>query len=343
MRRILIAAGVVTLAIAPSAAYSAATPHFHVERRIALPGDGGWDYIALDATWRRLFVTHGTHVHVVDLDSDSVVGDIPNTPGVHGVAFAPEVNRGFTSNGRDSSVTVFDLKSLAVISRIKLDARFPDAIMYEPVSGRVFTFNAGSANTTAINAQTGAVEGTLALGGAPEAGVADGTGRVYVNLEDSSAVVTFDARTLNALYRWSLAPGEEPTGLALDRVHHRLFAGCANKKLIVLDASSGKRVAVLPIGASVDGVAFDSERQLVLSSNGDGTLTVIHENTPDKYTVVENVVTERGGRTLALDASSGTVYIPTAKFGPPPAPTADRPHPRPSIVPGTFHVMVIKQ
>jgi DNA-binding beta-propeller fold protein YncE len=343
MRRILIAAGVFTLAILPLVAYSAATPHFHVERRIALPGDGGWDYIAVDATWQRLFVTHGTHVLVVDLASDSIVGDIPNTPGVHGVAFAPEAGRGFTSNGRDSSVTVFDLKSLAVISRTKLDARFPDAITYEPVSGRVFTFNAGSANTTAINAQTGAVEGTLALGGAPEAGVADGTGRVYVNLEDSSAVVTFDARTLNALYRWSLAPGEEPTGLALDRVHHRLFAGCANKKLIVLDASSGKRVAVLPIGASVDGVAFDSERQLVLSSNGDGTLTVIHEDTPDKYTVVENAATERGGRTLALDASSGTVYIPTAKFGPPPAPTADRPHPRPAILPGTFHVMVIKQ
>ena len=343
MRRILIAAGVVTLAIAPLVAQSAATPHFHVERRIALPGDGFWDYVAVDATWRRLFVTHGTHVQVVDLDSDSLVGDIPNTPGVHGVAFAPEAGRGFTSNGRDSSVTVFDLKSLAVISRIKLDARFPDAIAYEPVSGRVFTFNGGSANTTAIDARTGAVEGTLALGGKPEAGVADGTGRMYVNLEDSSAVVTFDARTLNALYRWSLSPGEEPTGLALDRVHRRLFAGCANRKLIVLDASSGKRVAVLPIGDSVDGVAFDAERQLVFSSNGDGTLTVIHEDTPDKYTVVENAVTERGGRTLALDAASGRVYIPTAKFGPPPAPTADRPHPRPSILPGTFHVMVIRQ
>ena len=235
----------------------------------------------MDAPAHRLFVTHGTRVQVVDVKTDSVVGEIPDAPGVHGVALAHDLDRGFTSNGRDSSVTVFDLKTLAV--------------------------------------------------------------RMYANLEDSSAVVAFDTRTLKVLGRWPLAPGEGPSGLAMDREHRRVFAGCSNQKLVVLDADGGRVVSVLPIGKNVDGVAFDSARQLVFSSNGDGTLTVIHEDGPDRYTVLENAPTQGGARTLALDETSGRVYVPTADFGPPPPPTADRPHPRPSVKPGTFVVLVVNE
>jgi len=314
---------------------------YHADRGILIPGDGSWDYIVADTTSHRLFVTHGTHVQVVDAATDSIVGEIPNTPGVHGVALAYDFGLGFTSNGRDSSVSVFDLKSLAVTGRVHVGARFPDAILYDNASGRVFTFNAGSDNTTAIDARTQKVVGRLALGGAPEAGVADGMGTIFVNDEDHAKVVAFDARQLKQLHVWSLAPGEAPSGLAFDRAHHRLFSGCDNKKLIVLDSETGRRVADLPIGAGVDGVAFDPAQQLVFSSNGDGTLTVIHEDDPDHYRVVENVPTQKSGRTLALDPRDGTVYIPAAELGPPPAATPDRPHPRPSIVPGSFRVVVV--
>jgi|SRR6516162_10927109 len=316
---------------------------FRVARRILIGGEGGWDYITYDGPSKRLFVSHGAHVAVVDTRTDSIVGDIPDTPGVHGVAMASDVGRGFTSNGRDSSVTVFDAKTLAVLKRIKLEQRNPDAIMYDQASGRVFTFNGGSANATAIDATTQQVVGTVAIGGKPEAAAPDGRGVVFVNNEDSATVVAFDAKQLKPLHVWSLAPGEGPSGLAIDRAHHRLFSGCDNKKLIVLDSVTGKKVADVPIGAGVDGVAFDPSRQLVLASCGEGVLTVIHEDTPDKYTVVENATTQRGGRTIALDEESGTVFIPTAEFGPAPAPTPDRPRPRPSIVPGTFTVMVVQR
>jgi len=333
----------VLLATLATLAVAADPSHFTVSHRILLGGEGGWDALTIDPPTHRLFVTHGTRVQVIDVAHDSVMGEIPNTPGVHGVALAPELQRGFTSNGRDSSVTVFDLGTLAVINRLKLGARNPDAIEYDPVSKRVFTFNGGSDNTTAITARNDSIVGSLALDGRPEFAAADGAGRMYVNLEDSSAVVAFDTRTLKILHRWPLAPGEEPSGLALDRQHRRLFAGCANQKLVVLDADNGKIVSVLPIGQGVDGVAFDAARGLIFSSNGDGTLTVIHEDDPNHFTVVENVTTQRGGRTLALDPTTGAVYVPTAEFGPPPAPTPDRPHPRGSILPGTFVVLVARK
>lgn len=311
-----------------------------VAHRILLGGEGGWDALTVDSETHRLFVTHGTRVQVVDVKTDKVLGEISDTPGVHGVALAGDLGRGFTSNGRDSSVTIFDLKTLAVLGRLKLPARNPDAIEYDPVTKRVFAFNGGSSSATAIDAATGTIAGSVALGGRPEFAVADGAGKMYVNLEDSSAVVAFDARTLEVLHRWPLAPGEEPSGLAMDREHRRLFAGCSNHKLVVLDADQGHVVSVLPIGDRVDGVAFDPKRSLVFSSNGDGTLTVIHEDAPDRYSVLQNVATQAGARTLALDRETGRVYLPTAEFGPPAAPTADRPHPRPSVVPGTFVVLV---
>jgi DNA-binding beta-propeller fold protein YncE len=316
---------------------------YHADRSILVGGDGGWDYITVDTSSHRVFATHGTHVAVVDTRTDSIAGDIPDTPGVHGVALAYDIGRGFTSNGRDSSVSVFDLKTLAVIGRIAVGSPNPDAILYDKASGRVFTFNGRGKNTTAIDARTQKVVGTLALGGKPEAGVTDGAGRIYVNNEDSSTVVEFDAKKLKQLHVWSLAPGKEPSGLAFDRVHHRLFSGCSNQKLIVLDSKTGRKVAEVPIGKRVDGVDFDPAQQLVFSSNGEGTLTVIHEDDPDHYSVVENVPTQKSGRTLALDPRDGTIYIPAAELGPPPAPTPERPHPRPSIVPGTFRVVVVRR
>ena len=343
MSRYTAFAALAAVVLSVSTAPAADAPRFHVHHHIRLPGDGFWDYLTVDRVARRLFVTHGTHVQVVSLETDSLVGDIPDTPGVHGVALAQDLAKGFTSNGRDSTVTVFDLKTLAVLDRIHLAARFPDAIAYDSVSGRVFTMNGGSSSTSAIDAHTNQVVGTLGLSGKPEFAVADGKGTMFVNLEDKGELVAVDTKKIALLHRWTLAPGEEPTGLALDRVHRRLFSGCSNKKLIVLDADGGRRVAELPIGDGVDGVAFDPERQLVFSSNGEGSLTVIHEDDADHYSVVETATTERGGRTIALDPATGTVYVPTADFGPPPPPTADRPHPRASVLPGSFRVMVIKR
>jgi len=314
---------------------------YHADRSIMVGGDGGWDYITVDTSSHRVFVSHSTHVAVVDTRTDSIAGDIPDTPGVHGVALAYDVGRGFTSNGRDSSVSVFDLKTLAVVGRIAVGSPNPDAILYDKASGRVFTFNGRGKNTTAIDARTQQVVGTLALGGKPEAGVTDGAGRIYVNNEDSSTVVEFDSKKLKQLHVWSLAPGKEPSGLAFDRVHHRLFSGCSNQKLIVLDSKTGRKVAEVPIGKRVDGVEFDPAQQLVFSSNGEGTLTVIHEDDPDHFRVVENVPTQMSGRTLALDPRDGTVYIPAADLTPPPAPTKENPDPRWGIVPGTFRVLVV--
>jgi YVTN family beta-propeller protein len=316
---------------------------FKVVRRLPLGGEGGWDYIVADAASHRLFVTRGTRVTVVDMRTDSAAGEVPNTAGVHGVALAPELSRGFTSNGRDSSVTVFDLKTLATIANVKLPARNPDAIVYDPASGRVFTMNGGSGNATAIDARTNAIAGTVALGGRPEFAAVDGAGKLFVNLEDSSAIVAVDTRKLQVLARWPIAPGEEPTGLALDRAHGRLFSGCGNRKLVVVDAAKGAVIDTLPIGQGVDAVAWDPARALVFSSNGEGTLSVFHQDTPDRYSAVETATTERGARTLALDESTGTLYLPTADFGPPPPATPDRPHPRPSIVPGSFRVLVVKR
>ena len=312
---------------------------YHLLKKFVLGGEGGWDLLAFDSTAHRLYISRGTHVMVVDVDSGAIVGDLPNTPRVHGIAIAAEFGKGFTSNGGDASVTIFDLKTLKPLGSVKV-GKNPDAIIYDPDSKRVFSFNAGSGDVTAIDAKSGTVAGTLALGGQPELAVADERGKIFVNLEDKSAVVEFDARKLTLDATWPLAPGEEPTGIAMDRKHHRLFVTCANKLMAVLNADNGKLITTLPIGSGVDGAAFDSQLQLALSSNGEGTLTVLHEDSPDKFSVVENVVTQRGARTLDLDQKSHRVFLVTAEFGATPAPTADRPRPRPPMVPGTFTLLV---
>jgi YVTN family beta-propeller protein len=313
---------------------------YHVIKQFKLGGEGGWDYLTFDAKGGRLFISRSTHVMVVDAEKGTVLGDIPDTQGVHGVALVEDLNKGYTSNGRASSVTVFDLKTLKVLKQIPV-GKNPDAIVYDPASKRVFTMNGASDDATAIDVQTDTAVGTLALGGRPEFAVSDERGHVFVNLEDKSAVVEFDPAKLAVLARWPIAPGEEPSGLAIDRKHERLFSTGANKTLAVLDAATGKVVTTLPIGGGVDAAGFDPETGLAFSSNGDGTLTVIREDSPDKFTVVENVKTQRGARTMTLDTKTHRVYLVTAEFGPPPAPTPERPRPRPSIVPGSFTLLVV--
>jgi len=333
---------ILTLALAGSA-LAASAPRFKVASRIPLGGEGGWDLVAVDPDAQRLFVTHNTRVQVIDLSTDHLAGEIPDTPGPHGVAIAADLGRGFVSAGRDSSVTVFDSKTLAVIGRIKLSSRNPDAITYDPVSKRVFTFNGGSANSTVIDAAAGNIVGSITLNGKPEFAVSDGKGRIYANLEDASALIAIDTNTLQVVSRWPLKPGEEPSGLAMDQEHRRLFSGCANQKLIVVDADNGRIVRTLPIGKNVDAVAFDSKRQLIFSSNGDGTLTVIQEKDPNHYKVVQTVPTQPGARTVALDEASGRLFLPAAEFGPAPPPTAEHPHPRGSVKPGTFVILVVRE
>jgi DNA-binding beta-propeller fold protein YncE len=331
---------VLLAAAAPLAAQ--APPPYHVVKTIAIGGEGGWDYLIADGAAHRLYVSHGTRVEVVDLARDTAMGFIPNTPGVHGIAIAADVGRGFTSNGRDSTATIFDLRTLATIGTVNVGARNPDAIIYDPVSRRVFTMNGGSGNATAIDAATGTVAGTVALNGRPEFAVSDGRGRIYVNLEDSSAIVAFNARTLAVEGRWPLAPCEGPSGLAMDREHRRLFSVCSNKLMAVMNADDGRVIITLPIGQGVDASAFDPSTALAFASCGEGVLTVVHQDDPDHYTVVGNVPTQRGSRTMALDVTTRRVYLSTAQFGPPPAPTPERPRPRPSVVPGSFGVLVLE-
>jgi len=313
---------------------------YHVIKQFKLGGEGGWDYLTFDAKTGRLFISRSTHVMVVDANTGAILGDIPDTQGVHGIALVEDLNKGYTSNGRASTVTVFDLKTLKVLKQIPV-GRNPDAILYDPASKRVFTMNGASNDTTAIDVKTDTVAGTIALEGRPEFAVSDERGHVFVNLEDKSMVAEFDSSKLSALARWPIAPGEEPTGLAIDRKHARLFSTGANKTLVVLNVETGKVVTTLAIGGGVDGAMFDPETELAFSSNGEGTLTVIHEDSPDKFTVVDNVKTQRGARTVALDAKTHRVYLVTAEFGPPPAPTPERPRPRPSIVPGSFTLLVV--
>jgi YVTN family beta-propeller protein len=326
----------------PTTAHAADAPKYHILRHMTVGGDGGWDYLTFDPAGHRLFIARSTRVMVVDVASGQLSAEIVNTPGVHGVALVPDAGQGYASNGRESTVTVFDLKDLHEIARIKVgDA--PDAIVYDPISKRVFTFNAKSKDTTAIDVATGKVAGTIPLGGKPEFSVSDGKGRMYVNNEDKSEIVEFDPQALKETHRWKLTGCESPSGLAMDRKNRRLFAGCDNKKMAVMNADTGAVITTLAIGAGVDANAFDPETMLAFSSNGEGNLTVVHEDSPDKFTVVETVPTEKGARTMALDPETHKVYLVTAKFGPAPGPTADAPHPRPSILPNSFEVIELGQ
>ena len=322
--------------------------------KIAVGGEGGWDYLTADPVAKRLYVSRGDRIVVVDTDSEKVVGELTGTPGVHGVALVPDLGRGFTSNGRDDTVTVFDLKTLKATGTVKVGGR-PDAIMFDPESNRVFTYNHGSKDATAVDPSAMSVAGTVALEGVPEAAVADGRGHVFVNIMDKNEVVEFDGRSLRVLNRWSLAPGTRPTGLALDREHRRLFSTCGGSQtMVVLDADKGTILAKLPIGRGCDGCVFDAERGLAYSSNGgDGTVTVVKEEDPDRFSVVGTVATQRGARTMTIDPKTHRLYLSAATMAAAPAVTKKdgeaKKAPagkggggrRGNMVPGSFVVLVV--
>lgn len=320
---------------APSNAY-------HMIKKVPLGGDGFWDYLGIDPAARHVFISHATHVMVVDADTYQVVGDIPDTQGVHGIAVAEEFGRGFVSDGRSAQVTIFDLKTLKTIGTAKT-GEGPDGIIYDPGSKRVFTFNGRAGSSTAIDAGTGNVAGTIELGGDPEFAAADGQGHVYNNLEDKSVVLQIDSKNLKVLNRWPLAPCESPSGMAIDTEHRRLFIGCHNKMMAMMDADTGKVVATVPIGEGVDANRFDPGTQLAFASTGDGNLTVVHEDSPDKYTVVDTVATQRGARTMELDPKTHNVLTVSAEFGPMPADVKPGERRRPPMVPGSFALLVLGQ
>jgi len=319
---------------------SFAATNYHLVKRVTVGGDGGWDYLAVDPETHRVFVSRGTHVLVLDGASGEPVGDIPDTPGVHGIALAADLGKGFISNGRGNSITTFDLKSLKVTGQTPAGEN-PDAILYDRASHRVFAFNGRSKDATVIDGKTGQSAGTIALPGKPEFAVADGKGHVYVNIEDRNSVVAIDSGSLKATATWDLPGCDSPTGMAMDTASRRLFSVCDGKTMAVTDADSGKQVAKVTIGEGPDAAEFDPRTQLVFSSNGrDGTLTVVRQDNPDRYTVIQSVETERGARTMALDPSNGNVYLVTAKFGERPAPTAENPRPRPPIIAGSFTLLI---
>ncbi len=316
-------------------------PGLHVVNTWKVGGNDWWDYLNVEPASRHLFISHGTHVVVINADSGEPVADIPDTPGVHGIALAPELGRGFTSNGREGSVSIFDLTTFKLIERVKDVGENPDAILYDPATKRVFTFNGHSKDTTAIDAATGKIVGKIPLGGKPEFGVSTGAGEIFVNIEDKSELVAFDPAELKVKSRWPLAPCQEPSGLAMDIKNRRLFSGCDNKTMAVVNADTGKVITTLPIGEGVDANGFDPETQLAFASCGDGTLTAVHEDSPDKFSVVQTVTTAPRARTMTLDPKTHKIYLVTAKFGPAPAATADQPHPRSALLPDSFVVLVL--
>lgn len=328
------------LFIVPLAVLSSTAPFYHVTKSIALGGEGRWDYLVLDAAGHRLFIARETRVMVVDPDNGKILGEIPGLNGAHGVAFASETGHGFATSGRDGTVTMFDLETLKVLGQTPA-APDADAILYDPASKHIFTFNGDSRSSTVIDPASGKRIGTIDLGAGPEFAVTAGDGKLYVNLEDKGAVAEIDATAMKVTRQWSIAPCELPTGLAIDRAHHRLFSGCRNKVMAISDATAGKLVTTVPIGVGVDGCAFDPGTQLAFASNGDGTLTVVQEDTPARFHVVANVGTRRGARTMTLEEKTHRIFTVTADPGPPPAPSADQPHLRPGIVPGTFTMIVL--
>ena len=313
---------------------------YRVTKTIMVGGEGSWDYLTFDIPTHRLFVSHSDRVVVINTSSDRVEAEILKLEGVHGMAIASEYGRGFISNGTSSTVSVVDMKTLKVVDTIPVGKK-PDAILFDAFSHRVFVFNGQSNTVSVIDAKGGTVISTLELGGKPEFSVTDGKGRIFVNLEDKSEVVGLDASTLKIVARWRLTGGEEPTGLAIDVEHHRLFAVCKNKLMFVLDSDTGTIVATLPIGARVDGCAFDPGAGLVFTSNGEGTMTVVREESPMRFSVVDTIATRPGAKTITLDPVTHTLYLPTAAFGPTPAPTADAPAPKAPIVPNTFVVLKV--
>lgn len=325
----------------PSMAPASAPGPYHVQTTFSVGGEGSWDYLCLDPDGTRLFVPRSTHTMVLDTQTGKTLGDIPDTAGVHGVALAPELAKGFTSNGRAASVTVFDLKTYQTLKTVKVGDN-PDSILFEPTTKRVFTFNGRSKDSSVIDAESLQVVGTIPVGGKPEFCVHDGVGKIYANVEDTSEIIRIDAKSMKVEERWKIAPGEEPSGLAIDPAHKRLFSVCANQKMVVLDCENGKVLATPAIGKGVDGAAFDpcDGAGFALSSNGDGTMTVVSTK-DDKFEVVQNLATAARARTIAVDPKTRRIYLPTAEFEPAKEAGKDGRPARPTMKPGTFKVLVV--
>ena len=340
MRKLLFCGLVLMLAVVFSSSAKSPT-NYQLKQKFTLGGEGGWDYLTYDTEGKRLFISRATRVQVVDPETGKIIAEIPNTTGVHGIALANSLGKGYTSNGRENTVTVFDLKTLKETTKIKLDgAENPDAIIYDPASKRVFTFNGRSKNATAIDATNDTVVGNIPVDGKPEFAAPDGNGMVFVNIEDKSEIQVIDAKNAKVVNTWPLTGCEEPSGLAMDPKHHRIFSGCGNKVMAVTNAENGKVVTTIPIGQGVDANGFDPGTELAFSSNGDGTLTVVHEDSPEKFTVEQNAPTQRGARTMALNPSNHEVYLVTAEIEELP-PAEGQTRPRRSMKAGTFTLLVM--
>ncbi len=312
---------------------------YKIANTFKIEGNDGWDYLTADDSTGRLFISHGNVVQVADDKTGKLIGTITGLNGVHGIAIANDLNKGFISSGKDSSVTVFNLKTLALIAKINVTGRNPDAILYEPSTQKVFTFNGRSSNVTVIDGKTNAVVGTIAVDGKPEFSATDGKGNVYFNVEDKSEISFINAKTLKVEKTWSVKPGEEPSGLAIDVVNHLLFSVCGNKLMVISDAVAGKVITTVPIGDGPDGASYDPSLKRAYSSNGEGTLTVVQEISKDKFSVLYNVKTQKGARTITIDKNTHHLFLPTAEFEAAPAPTKDKPRTRPHIKPNTFVIL----
>jgi len=322
---------------------AAAAGAYHLIKKIPIPGDGGWDYVAADSDGRRLYVSHDKEIVVLDLDSGSIVGKIVGGPDMHGAAIASEFGRGFISESNPGSVVIFDLKTLAKIGEVRVGDD-PNGIIYDHLTKRIFTADRGSKRVTAIDAKTGKIAGTIEnLGGRTEHLASDEAGHVFLNMQDRNTLLKLDAKELKVMETWPTAPCEAPSSMDMDRVHSRIIIGCRGAgMMIVVDATSGKIVASNKIGGGVDAAEFDPQTGLAYFSTGaDGMLSIFHEKSPDQYELVENVPTQAGARTMAVDRKTGRVYVTGAEMGPRPAPSPENPRGRAPVIPGTFSVMVI--
>jgi YVTN family beta-propeller protein len=327
-------------AAALSCSDAASDPSYRLVTQIPIGGEGGWDILTVDSPAHRLYLSHATKVVVVDLEKNAVAGEISDTPGVHAFIVAPELQRGFSSNGKENKVSVIDLKTLATTAKVDT-GEGPDAMAYDSKRAEVYVFNHHGNSATVIDAKTAKVVSTIPLEGSPEFGAADSeAGRVYVNIEDKSEVAVIDTAKHEVIAHWPLAPGEEASGIALDATHHRLFSTCNNQLMTMLDTTSGKMVATAPIGKRVDGCAFDDGTQLAFASCGEGVTTIARAEAPDKLTVVQTLKTEPGARTIALDPQTHRIYLPTAEFHPAPSPAPGASPSRPIIVPNTMKLLV---
>jgi len=319
---------------------SQAEGFYHFIKEIPIGGEGGWDLLTVDSAAHRLYVSHATEVVVIDLDNDKVVGEITNTPGVHGIAIADDLGLGVTSNGRENKAGIVDLKTLQTLSKVDT-AEGPDSMLYDPGQNEAWLFCGRAQAATVVDVKAAKAVATISLGGRPEFATVDSkANRVYDNLENKSEVAAIDTRTHKVVNCWPIAPGEEASGMAIDVKHHRLFLGCHNKLMVMMDNTSGKVLASVPIGEGVDANAFDPETQLAFASCGDGTTTIAKEEAPDKLTVVQILKTERGARTMALDPTTHKIYLATAQFGAEPEAASGERHRRPPIIPGTFKILV---